>query len=125
MSFDTQCLCFSEGAFLKATFPRQNKNDTIEGYREQVHDARLELCQVEKVLTLTPEQWDELAHNLLESQSSIGKGGTANDAPDFPTDLRELLSMSDADMHRWRRTAYRLVTVVAAPERETFVTDAQ
>ena len=115
---------FAVGEFLTADFAKLNKQGSIEEYREQTAVDN-ELCKVEKVLTLTPEEWDEFADNLLEDNTALGNGGSGNDDPTMPADLPGWSNLPEEEKDRLRKTMYRVVTVVSAPGRETFVADPQ
>lgn len=117
---------FAVGDYLTANFPRLNKRQTLADYKSTPSGSQW-LCQVQKVLALTPEAYDEVANNLLASNSDLGAGGSASDSPLITADLfkRSLSDWTPEQQAEWERTSYNLVTVVQAPGRETFVIDAQ
>lgn len=136
---------FTVGERINATFASSNKNCTIGEYafycgmvqlNEKVWDYgkrayvehnnwNVSQCEVQKVVTLTTENYDKLIINLLCSDtgmaSGLGRGGTGTDYDtpagwDFQTATQE-------EFEEWRRLAYEVVTVVQAPLRKTFVTN--
>lgn len=117
---------FAVGDYLKANFPSLNKRQSIADYKENPSGSEW-LCKVQKVLSLTPEAYDEFANNLMASNPSLGEGGSASDSPLITDDLfkRSLSDWTPEQQAEWKATSYSLVTVVEAPGRETFVVDAQ
>lgn len=117
---------FAVGDYLTALFPSLNKQPSIEKYKERP-SGTTSLGKVEKVLSLTAEEYDEFANNLMASNPSLGGGGSASDHPLITDDLfkRSLSDWTAEQQAAWRTTSYVLVTVVQAPGRETFVVDSQ
>lgn len=118
---------FAVGDFLTAKFARINKQSTLGEYREQVDSGRFstDLCKVEKVLTLTNDEYDDMADSLMADDPRLGGGGSASDAPfDFNFD-HGLSDWPAEEQAAWDKTSYRLATVVTAPDRTPFVADAQ
>lgn len=114
------------GQRLVASFARLNKRCTLAEYREECRrpaDFYEERCEVEAVRTLTPEEWDHFADNLMDDVDWLGTGGTNTDA-DLPEGW-DFHTGTEAERDAFRRQAYSLVTVIQAPGRETFVVDAQ
>lgn len=118
---------FAIGDFLKAQFSNLNKLSTLAEYMQVGRVRTSQLVKVEATLSLTDEQFDEFAEDLMASHSGLGKGGSGTDSPlitqaDMERGLRQLTPEQTAE---WNRTGYRLGTVVMAPNRETIVVDAQ
>jgi hypothetical protein len=115
---------FAVGDFLTAKFAKLNKQSSLADYHESVekHGFHSDLVKVEKVLHLSVEAYDDLSDNLMADQSSIGEGGSATDVEGLPESHG---SWTDEQRALWDRTSYRLGTVVSAPDRETYVIDAQ
>lgn len=118
---------FAEGDYLTAQFTNISKLGTLDEYLQPGRARVKTLVKVQKALKLTNEQFDEFANNLLESRSDLGKGGTATDSPLITQEDmgRSLSEMSPEKKAEWERTAYRLGTVVMAPDRATIVVDPQ
>lgn len=68
---------------VQAKFPKLNKNDTLEEYRELCQnpdDYTVETVQIVKVLTFTREEWNVLVNSLLTSRGFFdGEGGSGSD----------------------------------------------
>lgn len=115
------------GMRVRALFARLNRRPTLAEYREECSfagRANEDLCQIERIWQFTPAEWDAFTVNLLADDPRIaGQGGTRSDA-NLPADW-EFLTGTDAERGEFLEHAYRLVILVAAPGRETFLVDPQ
>ena len=117
---------FFIGQRLFAKFANLNKNNTLEEYRKecaQIGGFSLELCEVEKVAMVSPEEYDEIANSLLSNRDIFsGLGGIDSDSEYKP----EGYSFASIEQKEdWFAKSYRLATVVTALGREPFVADPQ
>lgn len=110
-----------------AKFARQNKNSTLQEYREQC--ATLcgydwNQCRIDRILVLSQRAYDELSWTLLEPQDGFAEmGGTASDSVyDWDGDLK---FEDEAQREDWIRLSYCRVILACAPGREPFVIDPQ
>lgn len=114
------------GQRLGLACPHLNKQSSIGEYVRQLNDPdcySIELVEVEQVFVTTPEIYDRLIFNLLDTIPQIGRGGTSSD---FELDsVDDYLKMSVEEQALWRAQSYLRVTAVSAPNRRTFFTDAQ
>lgn len=103
-----------------AKFARQNKNNTLEEYRTEC--AKLggytwEQCRIVRLLALSGEEYDALAHSLLEPHEGFeDPGGTGSDSVQEPDDRFHFADEAQS---------YLNVGLVYAPGREPFVIDPQ
>ena len=107
---------YAIGQRITVSFPRLNKQGTLDEYREQA-DRRTVPCEVEKVLMLTAEEYDAMAEDLLADYNRLGTGGTNSDA-DLPEGW-DYFRATEEERAAFKAQAYNLVTVVQAPRRET------
>jgi len=116
------------GEFLDLKFANLNKNCTVGEYRYEVEkgDYRTENAKVEKVVTLSTEDYDAFALSLMDHHEFLGRGGSGSD------DAR-LEHLEDVAYHEWteeeceiyKGTYYNIVTAIVALGRETIYSDAQ
>ncbi|MDR3409634.1 MAG: hypothetical protein P4L87_01605 [Formivibrio sp.] len=82
-------------------------------------------CKVEKILTLTPAEYDDLATGLLDDHPEwFGNGGTNSDY-DPGREVKEFRQLTRDEQEKWQAESYNLVTVIQAEGRKSFVVDAQ
>ena len=120
--------CGTVGEYaLRADAPQYDEDEVFQGGRwESVPNWRIELCSVEKVLTLTKEQYDRFAENLMtDGFLDIGNGGTDSDSSHRVSTIAEFHALSEEQQADWKAKSFRLVTVIQAPERRAYVVDAQ
>lgn len=118
---------YAEGAYLKAEFPNVSKLSTLQEYLHVKSMRTAQLVQVQKVLRLSEAEYDDFANNLMADRTDLGKGGTATDSPLITQEDMErgFSQLSPEQAAEWKRTSYRLGTVVMAPNRATIVVDPQ
>lgn len=85
---------------------------------------RSEQCEVQSIIVLSESDYDELAISLTEPRPTLfaEMGGTKSDwkGPDV-----EPYQLEGEDKENWIAQSYRLVVVIRAPGRLTFVVDPQ
>jgi hypothetical protein len=132
----THARTFEVGSFLKARFSRLNKQNKIAENR--LGDYRAlgthtcsfvsDLCKVEKVVRLTPQEYDRFSNSLLWHVDYLGSGGFGIENPDPELarhlDIRPRRLWPAKARSTWTRRRHRLVTVIKSKSRETFVVDA-
>ena len=117
---------FFVGQRFYAKFAHLNKNNTITEYREEcerIGGWYYSLCEVQKVLTVSPSEYTETSNNLLRDSGDIAGGGTNSDSTFTPFDG---IHFSTPEQRQdWLAKSYRLVTVITSPGCEPFAVDAQ
>jgi hypothetical protein len=71
--------------FVRADFPRDNKQSSLEEYEEQTDFHRYHRAKITHTVELTPDQWEIYTNNLLSDQDCLeGLGGTDSTYTKFP-----------------------------------------
>lgn len=125
---------YAIGDRIYARFASLNKRSTAEEYRAECVKPEQEegrkscnwsrdLCEVEKVLELTPAEFGNLCNNLMESRTDIGNGGTNSDYE--LEGEKEFWQYGEDERKKFIAQSYHLVTVVTCPGCRPLVIDAQ
>lgn len=88
---------------------------------------RWEQCEVERVVELDQAAYDEVATSMLEDRPSLfqGMGGTRSDWRGPAGVEVDPCQLEGVDKEEWIAKSFRLVVVITAPGRLTYVVDPQ
>ena len=93
--------------FVKADFPKLNKQNNISGYLKQTapDEFTTDRVRISTEVTLSTEQWNLWIENLLSDQPWLfGKGAWDSH---FKTHAKHFHLMTEEDQQKWREASYR------------------
>ena len=86
--------------------------------------ARVSRCKVQRIVFLTPEDYDLFAANMQDQQDWLqGSGGAGVDGEDWPTG--EFWTWNESDIARFRAECYVNVVAVTAVGRESIAINTE
>jgi len=104
-----------------AKFAKLNKNCTLAEYEREVRAGEYyhETVEVREFVTMTPEQYNEFANNLLDNREWLaGKGGHGTDW-DMPHEVKHWWQLNTEQKEAYRREAFAICVAVQCDGRRT------
>jgi hypothetical protein len=109
-------------------FPTFNNNDHLADNDRRIFEYSLETrCKIVKTITLTDEQYQEVAESLLMDRAEMwqGIGGSTSDAPEC-RGIHWTRIVQDAELISiWRQTCYTPVVRVCRENGEEFFVNTE
>lgn len=96
-------------------FPSLNKNDILADNDRRIFEGALvSECRIVKTVTLSDEEYEEVADTLLEDRPEMweGIGGSASDDRIFEGMAWHQIAQNPELLRRWHETAYTLAILV-------------